>query len=531
MTQKRARATPRVSSAQLRCGGLDPNRHPQTKRLLTPYLSTRPAPFIHAPLSAYPSFLMDAALLNVVSPEVQKLHQLLVSYEGENLRLKGECAQARHEVEVMRLHQVEENKRFHGLSKKISSLESNMRLEKRASDGLTKKTASLDIECTLLKEQDKVFREEQIMNRRKVKEYEDTLCEDRAKRLRDMHECELLRRKNAELEGKLNVAESGATKARRDLLDCMQRLDTALAQVENGQRTVEAQGEEMLSLNREVAAFKETVAGMGETVLRLERVAAERTAERDILEHEGNRLRTELINMATTHGERSIAFGSRVGSSQSRSRPGTGTGLSRASFSASGRDFFPQSPSGVGVSFGGSTVFDDSSSSSTLSRPSSSSVMLSPVASQGRPRSQGGLMSPISASKPATPLPPPAIKRGVQLAVLDTSLPYSASSSHGDGDDDGRDQDKGDSNSQVERTLQEGGGSSVLTGPSGLEDPQAVSRERRGTKGKPKARGVADKCNTMYRGSGLNFRTEPIPQPKESAKQVLRKILLEFQAQ
>lgn len=474
---------------------------------------------------------------------------MLVFYESENLRLKEEAEQARHEVGVLRQHQVEENKRFQGLSKKITSLESNMRLEKRASDGLTKKTASLDIECTLLKEKDKVFREEQIMNRRKVKEYEDTLCEDRAKRLRDMHECELLRRKNAELEGKLSVAEAGATKARRDLLDCMQRLDTALAQAENGQRTVEAQGEEMLSLNREVAAFKETVAGMGETVLRLERVAAERTAERDILEHEGSRLRTELINMATTHGERSVAYASRVGSSQSsRSRPGTtgtgGTGLSRASFSASGRDFFPQSPSGVGVSFGGSTVFDDSSSSSMnqASRPSSSSLMLSPVASQGRPRSQGGgLMSPVSSGKPVTPLPPPAIKRAVQLAALDTNLSYSGPNDdrngngggdcNDDGELDGDENLQGDSKSPGERTMQ-GGGSSVLTGPSGVDDSHASSREKRGAKGtKPKARGVADKCNTMYRGSGLNFRTEPIPQPKESAKQVLRKIMLEFAAQ
>lgn len=462
--------------------------------------------------------------------EVDRLTRLVVFYEAENLRLKTEAEQANHNVEAMKEFNQTENKRFHGLQKKLTSLEANLKLESRASDGIRKKAASLDIECQLLKEQDKIFREEANRNRRKTKEYEDTLCDDRAKRLKGMHECELLRRKNAELEARGNINEADAVKARKELLEKVQKLETAYAVIENHNLTIQAQSEEMLNLNREVGVLKETIQSMGESIVRLEKVAADRTAERDIHEQESMRLRTEIISLAQTHGERSIAYGNRVGSSQSRSRPGTGaprTPLSRGagSFSFDGSI----SPGGAGVSFGGSTFFDESVPFAP---------MLSPLATRGRPKSQGGfepLTSPSGSRKPA-PLPP-ALKRNTQLASIDTSMTDSAPFGGGS-----RNQENSTTLTDTTR-YDEGRFEAAFTASSldkgstlALEvdhpkESQQLTLPRSKSSSKGRHEGVANKTRTMYVGQGLGYKSEPMPQNHQSAKQVLKKILMDFQNQ
>jgi hypothetical protein len=466
--------------------------------------------------------------------EVARLHELLNWYEKENVRLKEEAELAKSHVESMQEFNRNEDKRVFQLQKQLQTVQANQKLENRASEGTRKKAAALEIECQLLKEQDKVFREEGAIHRRKVKEYEDTLCDDRAKRLRDMHENELLRKKNAELEARGNIFEGESVKAKRDLLIQLEKLENALAQIDNNVRTIEAQGEEMLTLNREITSLKETIQTMGDSILRLEQVAADRTAERDVYEQECMRLRTELTSLAQTHGERSLAYGggSRIGSSQSRSRPGTsggvssssldrvgsartssrgGGGLSSFTFEAGG-PFVPHTPGGS-VSFGGSTFFDESSTISSL--PSQSAPMLSPIATRGRPKSQQGAFEPISSplgsSRKNTPLPPPAIKRNVQLSSLDTSFPQSP-----------RDESPTQT-FQIEEVRGEGS----ITGDGYGGDSNGRNKSNNKRSGGPPS--VASKSRTLYVGSGLGFKTTPgLPENHQSAKQVLKKILMDF---
>ena len=466
--------------------------------------------------------------------EVDRLTRLVVFYEAENVRLKQQAELAEHNVEAMKEFNQTENKRFHGLQKKLTTLEANLKLETRASDGIRKKAASLDIECQLLKEQDVVFRKEAGIFRRKVKEYEDALCDDRAKRLKDMHQCELLRRRNAELEARGNVFEADAVKARSDLLEKMQKLESALATVENQGLTIEAQGEEMLSLNREISVLKETIQSMGETIVRLEKVAAERTAERDIHEQEAMRLRTEIMGLAQTHGERSLAYGgggSRIGSSQSRSRPGTGAARTPSSRGGDrgGSSFTFDGPASSAVSFGGSTFFDESSPS----------PMLSPISTRGRPKSQGGgfelVTSPSSASgsRRSTPLLPPALKRNTQLPSIDTSFNDTFDGANLDnstilttstfGADLAPPQLGGADNEPASSidSAASAGGMGAITAAAGSK-----TKSNKTTK-----TGVANKTRTLYVGQGLGYKSEPMPQNHQSAKQVLAKILLDFQSQ
>jgi len=469
--------------------------------------------------------------------EVARLHELLTWYEKENLRLKEETALAKSHVESMQEFNRNEDKRVFQLQKQLQTVQANQKLENRASEGTRKKAAALEIECQLLKEQDKVFREEGAIHRRKVKEYEDTLCDDRAKRLRDMHENELLRKKNAELEARGNIFEGESVKAKRDLLIQLEKLENALAQIDNNVRTIEAQGEEMLTLNREITSLKETIQTMGDTILRLEQVAADRTAERDVYEQECMRLRTDLTSLAQTHGERSLAYGggSRIGSSQSRSRPGTTGGVSSSSLDrvgsartssrgggmssftfegGGGGPFVPHTPGGS-VSFGGSTFFDESSTISSL--PSQTAPMLSPIATRGRPKSQQGatgfepISSPLGSSRKNTPLPPPAIKRNVQLTSLDTSFPQSP-----------RDDESPTPTHHIEDVQHIGDGFAVAADSSGRN-----KSNNKLVRGGPPS--VASKSRTLYVGSGLGFKTTPgLPENHQSAKQVLKKILMEF---
>jgi hypothetical protein len=179
---------------------------------------------------------------------------------------------------------------------------------------------------------------------------EKQLNDDRSKRLRNIHENELLRRKNVDLESRCNMAEAAAQKAQTELLAKLQELDTALELVATQRRTIDAQGYEMLELNREVTMQKESMREMMDRCLRLERQLAERQKERDVFENEAFRLRREIMQIGASASEKASAFSSfeprsRMGSAASSMRPNTTmhSGTSR------GSSFRASSPESMGT--------------------------------------------------------------------------------------------------------------------------------------------------------------------------------------
>ena len=119
-------------------------------------------------------------------------------------------------------------------------------IEKKASDGLNKKAQVLDIDLKLHKEERKTMVDEQIMNRRKVADLERKLLDDRSKRLQNIHENDILRKKCATLEARNKVCEEDTRKSAADLLVKIEKLQNSTEIMDKQKRTIEAQGVEML---------------------------------------------------------------------------------------------------------------------------------------------------------------------------------------------------------------------------------------------------------------------------------------------
>ena len=112
-------------------------------------------------------------------------------------------------------------------------------------------------------EKAKVLREErkslveEVINRRRVKELETALNDDRSKRLKDMRENELLRLKCARLEGSLKDSSSDVLSAESKYLDKLQQHESLISRIESQKRIFESQGYKMVDMVKEIAKIKE----------------------------------------------------------------------------------------------------------------------------------------------------------------------------------------------------------------------------------------------------------------------------------
>ena len=277
--------------------------------------------------------------------EIARLNWIIQEMERMNVALRDERDLVQASNEGLLEHNKIRDKERNSLFKQINKLKMELVLANKSSSGLTAKTGALSIDLTLHKEAKKVMLEEQIWSRKHVKEMEKQLSDDRSKRLRNIHENELLRRKNVDLESRCNVAEAAAQKAQTELLAKLQQLDTALELTATQRRTIDAQGSEMLDLNREVTMQKESMREMADRCLRLERQLAERQKEKGVFENEAFRLRREIMQMGLSATEKAAAFSSfeprsRMGSAVSTVHPNTPmhSGANRGSFRASSPD-------------------------------------------------------------------------------------------------------------------------------------------------------------------------------------------------
>ncbi len=265
--------------------------------------------------------------------EMRRLNNVIAEYEVEKIRLRDErdsaLSVAAGVQEGFQARQEEVNK----LHKTINTLKQTLMIEKKASDGLNKKAQLLDIDLKLHKEERKTMVDEQVMNRRKVADLERKLLDDRSKRLQNIHENDIFRKKCATLEARNKVCEEDTRKSAADLLVKVEKLQNSTEIMDKQKRTIEAQGAEMLDLNREVTMLKEAQKSMTEEVLKLERRLANFKKERDGFEQENFRLRREMVNTANASGStrsKAAAFDSfRPSSKQTHQRASTSIGGSR----------------------------------------------------------------------------------------------------------------------------------------------------------------------------------------------------------
>lgn len=351
--------------------------------------------------------------------EIARLNWIIKEMERMNVSLRDERDVAKTSYEGMIEHNKSRDKERNALLKQINKLNMEIMLEKKSSSGLQQKNGAMSIDLTLRKEEKKVMMEEQIFSRKRVKEMEKQLSDDRAKRLRNLHENELLRKKNVELEARCGTAETAAQKAGAELLEKLQVLETTLELVATQRRTIEAQGLEMLELNREVTVQKESMRDLSDRCLRLERQLAERQKERDAFETESFRLRREIMQMGVSASEKAAAFSS----FEPRSRAGSAAGLTRANTTMSGSRSRPSSmragspvslatgsyfPPGSAGNLDAGSTFGTDSSFQTYRPEVDNAPLITPLATPGdrRPRTRhvsttvadtrtGGSMSPV----------------------------------------------------------------------------------------------------------------------------------------
>ena len=137
-----------------------------------------------------------------VESEYDKQKKLLAVYEAENLRLKN---QARDEIDKSSSQisaLTDKDKIIRTQQKQIRSLQMNIKADRIAMDGITKKAGVLEFQLSEFQAERVNLIEERDINRKRVKELELALNDDRTKRLQDMHQIEQLLRKNAELEAR-----------------------------------------------------------------------------------------------------------------------------------------------------------------------------------------------------------------------------------------------------------------------------------------------------------------------------------------
>lgn len=244
--------------------------------------------------------------------EVSKISRLCKEYERQNKDLKDQLENEKAAVASSLESLAEQVKVNTQLRRQVSNLQNTVKYEKVASEGLSKRSVALDVQLTTAKEDNKILSHENNTFRQKLKEYEQALNDERTKRLREMHELEILRRRNVELEAVNSVTQEESVKAHDALLKKLQKLETLAAANERLQDTVDAQAKELIALSRDIFEAKEKHRALTENIVTIEASLTEKTKERDAHEAEVWRLRKELLSLASTPGEKNLAGYSRT---------------------------------------------------------------------------------------------------------------------------------------------------------------------------------------------------------------------------
>lgn len=254
--------------------------------------------------------------------EILRYENISKHYESENVRLKLELEESENS-KISLIQSLKEGEKIRNeLTRKIKSLEKSIKFDKIASDGIAKKAAIFEFETGNLKEERSTLIEEQIFSRKRVKDFERSLYEDRAKLLKEMHESEIRMKKLEELESKYKLAESELLLLRIESLDKVQRLDTLSIAIESQNRIMQAQSEEILSLTSTLTDMKEAIQRLNDLSYQQQEKISEKNKDRNNFEQEVFRLRSELMRLAHSQTEKSLLHNGVCRNSIGRSRSG-----------------------------------------------------------------------------------------------------------------------------------------------------------------------------------------------------------------
>jgi hypothetical protein len=423
------------------------------------------------------SGLVDKNSQKYTNEEIERLKAAseLLHAENEKLRLEIDSFTKGRQLLLERLQEQEKVKQ--NVQKELLKCQTNLKFEIKAREGLAKRMNIHEYEATKYKEECFNQREELSTLRYRVKDLEYRLNQERSKRLRDLHETDLLRKRNNELESLGAHAEKQALEATQSLHDKLEKLEVVMQQNESQKRIITSMTGEILILNSEMASLKEDLKRALEGKYRHENTISTKTREMEGLEREVSKLRREVA-----------------------------VGLKGTWSMTSLNELFDSEEGEVPHHHGGrQTTLHTSSSSSTL--PAVSLRKSEVVSMSATPFSSSYLSSSSSAHRrevshhsPNSTLPTHSFHPSELQGKRYNRNPFSATHSS-----------PPSSPEQRHRLT-----SSDLLTQHGPDASEVLSTG-------PKSR---------YTGSGLGLRKSEVPEfnPKGSAKSVLKRILKEHQA-
>ena len=312
--------------------------------------------------------------------EIERIKASNEALHAENEKLRLEMMSLTEGRKAL-LEKIQEQERAkQAVQKELTRAQNNMKFEIKAREGLSKKTSMYEFEALNLRDECKNQREELGILRFRASDLEYKLNQERSKRLRDMHESDILRKRNAELESSEKYAEKDALKARQDLNDKLERMEVVLAQNESQKRVIESMSGEVLALNAEITSLKQDLRRLTESKYKLDSTVAMHTREKEGLEREIWRLRKENVHRGGTW--RDTATGTATGT-------GTGTmgvegrlldgGVSEASphFSSDWKDSSDMSATLPSTRGGGEMSFGTSANAHTFRQRTGSADVVS----------------------------------------------------------------------------------------------------------------------------------------------------------
>lgn len=159
-----------------------------------------------------------------------------------------------------------------------------------AAEGLSKKVIILSQENTDGLEERKSLIAEQISSRLRVSEIEQHLSSNRAIRLRDMHENELLKIEIEHLRSTAREESSSNIAAQKNVLEKILLMENANSEISNFKYTVTSQVDEIISLSKEVIVIRERNTCLLEHVRKIESVLT-------VCAEQNNSLKRDLAKM------------------------------------------------------------------------------------------------------------------------------------------------------------------------------------------------------------------------------------------
>jgi hypothetical protein len=261
---------------------------------------------IHKASAMWEGLVSDDIPVN--TDEIERLNYILKLYEKENYRLVRENESKQNIIDAHERKKGEMETGKQTLNKKIKSLESNLKFVKMAGDGLTKKVGLMEIEINQLKEEKISSEQKHEREHFHFVQMESTFNKDRARLLQYVHDIELLSGKNEDLERRVKVAEEELRYAQTSLLQKIQMAESMISKTGQQRRTVQEQAEEMLALTREVYELRTRKNELVEMTTAQEKKIERQEQIIDKLTAEVQRLRREVLEIAVTQSQKSMAF-------------------------------------------------------------------------------------------------------------------------------------------------------------------------------------------------------------------------------